>query len=604
MPDFISRRDLDFLLYEVFDAAALCDAPRFSGHDRAMFDAMLDAAYGIARDKFAPHAAKLDAHDPQLVDGEVVLIPEVKRAVDAFVEAGLISMSFDEADGGLQLPYTITQAVMAMFYAANTATAGYPLLTMAAANLLASYASDDQRARFLEPMIAGRFFGTMCLSEPQAGSSLGDIRTSARPMPDGTYKLRGDKMWISAGDHTLSENIVHLVLAKLPDAPPGVKGISLFIVPKFLVNDDGSVGARNDIHVTGLNHKMGFRGTVNCVLALGDQDACTGYLVGEPHQGLRYMFHMMNEARVGVGLGASMLGYAGYLFSLDYARERQQGRLPWERDPSAPPVPILAHADVRRMLLTQKAFVEGGLALGIYCATLIDQETIAREAKDAHGERVASDLLAILTPVAKAWPSEYGLEANKLAIQVLGGYGYARDYPVERLYRDNRLNAIHEGTNAIQALDLLGRKVSMNQGAALQAITSAIQRTIIDANAYPNLAEDADALTDALTRAGDTSATLMGAAQRGELPQMLANATLYLELFGHVIIAWMWLRQAITATRALARQDVTAADRAFYEGKQHTCRYFMRYELPRIQWRASLLSSLDDTTLTMRDDWF
>ncbi len=599
MADFINRRDLDFLLYEVFDTEALLDTERFGIHDRATFDQTLDTAYKIARDLFEPHAAKLDQNDPELVDGRVELIPEVKRATDAFCEAGLVATSFDMEDGGLQMPYTITQAVMAMFYGANTATAGYPLLTVAAGNLLAAHASPEQKERYLTPMLDGRFFGTMCLSEPHAGSSLSDIRTVAEPQEDGTYLLRGDKMWISAGEHDLSDNIVHLVLAKIPGGPAGVKGISLFIVPKFHVDEDGSPGERNDIRATGLNHKMGYRGTVNCVIALGDEGACVGHLIGEPHQGLRYMFHMMNEARIGVGLGASMLGYAGFLFSKEYAGMRPQGRHPWDKDPANAQVPIIEHADVRRMLLTQKAYVEGGLALGIYCARLLDDEFVAKQSGDADAAQRASLLLDILTPIAKAWPSEYCLEANKLAIQVLGGYGYSREYPVERLYRDNRLNAIHEGTNGIQALDLLGRKVTMKQGAALHALVAEVRATLAQASELPALAEDAQLLGAAAAKAGEATANLTAAAMRGEIPAYLANASYYLEMLGHVVIGWIWMRQAIVAAGVVDQPALGDDERAFYEGKLSACRYFCRYELPKVGWKADLLSQLDTTTLDL-----
>ena len=604
MADFVNRRDLDFLLYDVFASHELTNAPRFSEHDRDTFDAIIDTAHRIARERFEPHAAKLDLNDPELVDGRVELIPEVKAATDAFVEAGLTTMSFDFDAGGMQLPYTVAQAVMAIFYAANTSTAGYPLLGMAAANLLAAHANDEQRVKYLNPMVAGQYFGTMCLSEPQAGSSLADILTTATPAEDGTYRIEGNKMWISAAEHDLTENIVHLVLARLPGAPAGVKGISLFIVPKFIVEDDGALGRRNDVKVTGLNHKMGFRGTVNCVLSFGDEGECVGYLVGEPHKGLSYMFHMMNEARVGVGLGASMLGYAGYLFSLEYAADRPQGRKITDKDPSKPAIPIIEHADVRRMLLMQKCYVEGALALGLFCAKLIDEEVIAKEAEDEEGAQAAGLLLGILTPIAKAWPSEYCLEANKLAIQVLGGYGYSREYPVERFYRDNRLNAIHEGTNGIQALDLLGRKVAMKQGAALRALASQIQQTLAEAEGNEDVAILTGELARGLARTLDVTMKLGGAALQGKVEEYLANASYYLEVLGHVVIGWMWLRQGLVASAKLAAGELGEVDEAFLRGKLHAARFFAKYELPKIHWKADLLESLDDTTLSMEQSWF
>jgi butyryl-CoA dehydrogenase len=598
MPTVINPRDLNFLLYDWLDSEALCARPRFAAHSRDTFDPMLQTALRIAEEKFAPHAARLDAEEPLLEDGEVRLLPEVKVALDAFVEAGFLAAPFDEEVGGLQLPYVVTQAAMAMFYAANASSAAYPMLTMAGANLLRAHGSDEQRERFFQPMLEGRFYGTMCLSEPNAGSSLGDLRCLATPHEDGSYRLVGDKMWISGADHDLAENIVHLVLARTPDAPAGTKGISLFIVPKLLLDDDGAPAERNDVVVAGLNHKMGYRGTVNAVLKLGEEAGAVGYLVGELHQGLPYMFHMMNEARIGVGLGASMLGYAGFLYSLAYAKDRPQGRPAHQRDPTAPQVPIIEHADVRRMLLAQKAYVEGGLALGLYCARLVDE--IASGDDDHQADNRL--LLEVLTPIAKAWPSEFGLEANKLAIQVLGGYGYSREYPVERYYRDNRLNAIHEGTNGIQALDLLGRKVPLADGQALRLLLARVGETASRAADLDSLAEHAAALRAAVDLVEQTTLALVGAAMSGDVPRYLANASVYLDMLGHVVVAWLWLEQGLVATRLIeAASDDD--ERAFLRGKLQACRFFFRWELPKTRAQAELLQSLDDTTLATEADW-
>ena len=591
MPQLINRRDLDFMLYELLDIGSLLAAPQYAMHDRATFDGVLDAATRLAETQFEPHAAKLDANEPHFDGERVHIIPEVKAALDAYIDGGFLSASFDAEYGGLQLPYAVASATMGIFIGANPGTCGYPFLTSAAANLLRVHGLPDQQARYMRPMLAGRFFGTMCLSEPQAGSSLGDIKTRAVPAADGSYRIVGNKMWISCGEHELSENIVHLVLARIEGAPPGVKGISLFIVPKFHVNDDGSLGERNGVRLAGLNHKMGYRGTVNTVLNFGETP-CTGYLVGQPNQGLACMFHMMNEARIGVGIGATMMGYAGYLFSLEYARNRPQGRPASNKDPASKPVPIIEHSDVRRMLLQQKSYVEGALALCLYCAKLVDEEHVAQ---DAAQRAELNLLLEILTPIAKAWPSEFGLEANKLAIQVLGGYGYTRDYPVERYYRDNRLNPIHEGTNGIQALDLLGRKVMMQNGAAFRLLLARIGHTVKLAAGEPELAEFAQALKQAADTAAQVTLTLGQAAAQGKLDLFLANAHLYLEMLGHTVVAWMWLQQAHRAQQALAAAG--SADRAFYEGKRRACQYFFRYELPKAARQAELLARLDDTCL-------
>jgi alkylation response protein AidB-like acyl-CoA dehydrogenase len=426
----LSRRDLDFLLYEWLRVDELTKRQRFAEHSRETFDGVLDLSEELAEKYFAPHNKKSDAEEPTFDGTSVTVIGEVKAAIDAFAQSDLIGASMDEAVGGAQLPACVAQAGFAYVSAANVSTSGYLMLTIANANLISKFGGDEQIERFVKPMLAGRFTGTMALSETQAGSSLADILTRAEPRDDGTYRLFGSKMWISGAEHELTENIVNLVLAKIPGAPAGTKGISLFIVPKYLVDADGSIGERNDVTLAGLNHKMGQRGISNTVLNFGEgvhtpvgEAGAVGYLVGEPHRGLVYMFHMMNEARVAVGMGAVSLGYTGYLKSVEYARERPQGRLASAKDPSTPQVPIVEHADVKRMLLAQKAYVEGGLALGLYCTRLIDLQRCPESAEEAEGVTL---LLDILVPVAKSWPSQWCLEANNLAIQVHGGYGYTR----------------------------------------------------------------------------------------------------------------------------------------------------------------------------------
>jgi alkylation response protein AidB-like acyl-CoA dehydrogenase len=445
-PKILSRRDLDFLLFEWLDVEALTTRERFAEHSRETFDAFLDVSAQIAERDFAPHNRRNDLEEPTFDGVRVQVIPEIAAALKVFHETGLISGTMDAEHGGLQLPHVVARACFRWFQAANIATASYPMLTMANANLLLTHGTPALVEMFAKPMLEGRFTGTMCLSEPQAGSSLSDVLTRATRAADGSYRLTGSK-WISGGDHELTETIVHLVLARVTGAPSGVKGLSLFVVPKHLVEPDGTVGDRNGVVLAGLNHKIGYRGTTNAVLSFDD---ATGYLVGEEGRGLAYMFLMMNEARIGVGAGAVALGYTGYLHALAYARERVQGRPVDAKDPIAPPVPIVRHPDVRRMLLASKAYVEGGLALVLYAAKLLDEPSPENDL-----------LLDVLTPIVKAWPSQWCRLANDHAVQVHGGYGYTREYPVEQFYRDNRLNSIHEGTDGIQALDLLGRKAVM-----------------------------------------------------------------------------------------------------------------------------------------------
>jgi alkylation response protein AidB-like acyl-CoA dehydrogenase len=598
----LSRRDLEFLLYEWLDVGTLCARPRYADHSRETFDSALDTAERIATEVFLPHRRKSDVEEPEFDGERVHLIPEVKAAFEAFAGAGLLAGAADYDFGGMQLPVVVDKACFTYFLAANVGSAGYPLLTAANANLLLAHGTSAQVDTFVRPMLAGRFTGTMCLSEPQAGSSLSDITTRAEPDGDSPlgprYRLFGNKMWISCGEHEVGETIVHLVLAKITGGPPGVKGISLFIVPRSLVAGDGSVGERNDVSLAGLNHKMGYRGTVNTLLNFGEgrfrpegRAGAIGYLVGEPHRGLACMFHMMNEARIGVGLGAVALGYAGYLESLDYARNRPQGRPVTGKDPTTPQVRIVEHPDVRRMLLAQKAYAEGGLALALYCARLVDEQHTG-ESEAARAE--AGLLLEILTPIAKSWPSQWCLEGNSLAIQVHGGYGYTRDYPVEQLYRDNRLNPIHEGTHGIQALDLLGRKVTMERGRALELLGREVVKTLGRARASgdANLAAWAADLERAIGRVVATTQALYAGR---DVERALANATVYLEAFGHVVLAWIWLEQACAAH---------GRSGTFYDGKRQACRYFFRWELPKTGPQFDLLASLDETTLAMRDEWF
>jgi alkylation response protein AidB-like acyl-CoA dehydrogenase len=595
----LSRRDLDFLLFEWLRVDELTKRERFAEHSEETFAGVLDLCEQLATRFFAPHNKKSDANEPSFDGHTVTIIPEVKEALDAFARADLIGMGMDAELGGAQLPIAVAGAGLAWFHAANTSTAGYLLLTQGNANLLAKYGTAEQIDAFLRPMLAGRFSGTMCLSEPQAGSSLADIVTRAEPRDSGpfpgTYRLFGSKMWISGGEHELTENIVHLVLAKISGAPPGTRGISLFIVPKYLVSPDGTVGQRNDVVLAGLNHKMGYRGITNTVLNFGEgsfrpdgEPGAVGYLIGEPHRGLSYMFHMMNEARLGVGLGAIALGYTGYLKSLEYARNRPQGRPVTSKDPTTPPVPIIEHPDVKRMLLAQKSYVEGALALALYCARLID---ISRSPESSDELETSTLLLDILTPIAKSWPSQWCLEANNLAIQVHGGYGYTREYDVEQHYRDNRLNPIHEGTHGIQSLDLLGRKVVARNGASLAALTAAVSQSVSAASGG-ELASLAAQLEAAWGRLVSVTSGMFAS---GDIEAALANSVVYMEAFGHVVIAWMWLEQMRAA-------EGRSGD--FYDGKRQAGRYFFRYELPKTGPQLDLLESLDRTTIEMRDAWF
>ena len=579
----IDPRDLDFLLNDWLQAERLYARSAFAEHSRESVGAVLDLAERLAADWFLPHYKEADREEPQLGAEGVRVLPAVAEALRKYASVGLFAAGFDPQLGGMGLPYLVQSAVFSQFAAANIATSGYVMLTVANARLIATFGTPAQVAAFAQPQIEGRWFGTMCLSEPQAGSSLGDIRT--RATPDGTdtlgqrYRLVGNKMWISGGDQNVSENIVHLVLAKVPEPNgalvEGTRGISLFIVPKILAD-----GVANDVRVAGLNHKMGYRATSNCLLNFGECDGAVGWLVGSPGEGLAQMFQMMNEARIGVGLGAAALGYRGYRHALRYARERPQGRLPGMR--SGLPVRIIEHADVRRMLLEQKAYAEGALALCLYCARLVD------EADDPE----SAALLGLLTPVAKTWPSEYGLAANDLAIQVHGGYGYTRDFDVEQLYRDNRLNQIHEGTTGIQALDLLGRKILRDDGAGIAVAQRRVRYCCAAAAAVPALSAHAESLAALWSTIDATIATLV----RAPGATAVDNATVFLRAFGHAVVAWLWLEQATVAAGR--------SDEPFHHGKLRACRYFFESEVPRARQWLAFVGSLSDVSSGMPPDSF
>jgi butyryl-CoA dehydrogenase len=607
------RETVDFLLHDWLQVGDLASRPRFADHSRETFDAVLDTCERIAREKFAPFNRLVDTEEPRF-DGERVILPAATKAAwDAYAESGMLSAAQDHDVGGMQLPYVV-EAAAGLFFGKASVSIGGGLLTVGNANLLMAHGTPLQKQVFAANEFNGRFSGTMCLSEPQAGSSLSDIAT--RAVPDGAgyaddplgprFRLRGNKMWISAGEHELTENIIHLVLAKIPGPDgqlvPGVKGISLFVVPKKLVDTEGRLtGERNDVALAGLNHKLGWRGTTNTLLNFGEgkfpvrgqggagldgaEAGAIGYLVGQPGEGLRCMFHMMNEARIGIGMAATALGLAGYEASLDYARNRPQGRLLGAagKDPSRPQVRIIEHADIKRMLLAQKSYCEGALALMLYCARLVDEQHTG----DAAAADEARLLLEVLTPVAKSWPSEFCLEANSLAIQVHGGYGYTRDFPVEQYWRDNRLNMIHEGTHGIQAADLLGRKVTMEGGRGLMLLAGRIDATIAQALQQPELAAHANALAGALQQVG---AATKAAWATGDAGQALANAVPYMQAFGHLVIAWTWL-------------DVLRADPA-HTGRRHAAQYFFHYELPRIDAWLRVVARRDRTCADMPEDAF
>ncbi|MDO5678834.1 MAG: acyl-CoA dehydrogenase [Pelistega sp.] len=594
----IDRDDLAFILFDVLNIEQLTQRDRYSDHSKETFISAIDTAEKIATELFLPHNRYADENEPKFDGQSVQIIEEVKQAILAFAQAGFLSATHDYELDGMQLPITVAQSCLALFRSANIATSAYCFLTAANANLIRTYGSEQQKQRYLPNLLQGKWLGTMAITEPHAGSSVPDLHTTAYPQADGSYLLKGQKIFISAGDHNLSENIVHLVLARIAGAPAGAKGLSLFLVPKYRVDAHGQVSERNDVLLSGLIHKMGYRGTTSTILSFGEYEACYGELIGEAGKGLNCMFHMMNEARIGVGMGGTMLGYTAYLHSINYAKERTQGRPIDNKDSSQSQVPIIQHADIRRMLMTQKAYVEGALLLCLYAAWLADE---SKTQTDHEAKAQASLLLSLLTPIVKTWPAQYCLEANSLAIQIHGGYGYTREYPVEQFYRDNRLNPIHEGTHGIQSLDLLLRKVNLADGSALtllhSRVTASIEQTLAQADTH-ELHSLAKTLQEAWSELIETSHMLTNWGKQ-DISQASANSFTYLDAFGHHTMAWLWLMQANVAHSKLNAQEesssksppLSAQQVDFYQAKLRTCQWFFHTELPLARTKLMQLNN-------------
>jgi len=595
---FVNERNIRFLLYEVFDALSLTKHPRYADHSREVFDMVLDTALKLGRDLFKPALREMDRNQPEFVNGRVKVHPQIKEIMKICGEGGWISATAPAELGGQQLPSLIGYIPMFVFSAANYAASVYPYLTAGAAHLIYSFGTEELINAYIPMMHVGRWQGTMALTEPQAGSSLSDITTAAGPTDHGYYRMRGQKIFISTGDHDCVENIVHLLLARIAGAPAGVKGISLFVVPRLRPDENGGL-CDNDVAVTGIYHKMGYRGAPITHLSFGDNNNCRGYLVGEPHRGLTYMFQLMNEARIAVGIAAAGIASAAYHAAMEYAMVRPQGRPLTAKDPLSPQVPIIEHADVKRMLLFQRAVVEGSLALLMQCGKYVDMEKVL----DGDEKEKYHLLLEILTPVAKTYPAEMGILSVSQAMQCLGGYGYCDEFPLEQFYRDERIHTLHEGTTGIQGLDLLGRKVTMQNGKAAVLLIQEIGKAIASAKDKPVLKPYAVKLEDAVDKLQKVTGHLIGIAMQGKIDLFLADATLYLEFFGIVTIGWQWLLQAIAAEKGLL-ENPSQEDMNFYRGKISTFRYFFRYELPKIEGLATTLLDGSGITVGMEKDLF
>lgn len=586
------------MLYEVFDTTLLLQYRQFADHSREIFDMVIDTAMKLARDTLKPLFVEMDRNPPVLTEGKVKVHPAVRSILRQFGEGGWIAAGASYEHGGQQLPEMITLMSGFIFGAANYSASVYPGLCGGAAHLITSFGSQEQIDTYVEKMYAGQWQGTMALTEPQAGSSLADITTTATSTPEGYYKIKGQKIFISASDHDGADNVINLLLAKIKGAPAGVKGISLFIVPKLRIGSEGKL-VPNDISVTAMYHKLGYKGCPINQLSLGENEDCHGYLVGEPHKGLAYMFQMMNESRIGVGTGATSIASAAYYAAMEYAKERPQGRNVMNKDPNAPQIPIIGHPDIKRMLMFQRAIVEGSLSLLCQCAMYSD---VKNAATGTEQERAAL-LLDFLTPVAKTYPSEMGIQAVSAGLQCLGGYGYCDEFPLEQHYRDARIHPIHEGTTGIHGITILGRNVTIKEGLLFRMYLEEVGKVIDEAHKDGLLQAHAEQLSQAVDTLQKVTEYLVGLAMQGKQQLFLADATLYMEMFGIITVAWQWLLQGLAARKTL-QKNPSEADINFYKGKLYTCRFFFSYELPKIQGLASRLMNSDGLTLEMKEEYF
>ncbi|MCB0703690.1 MAG: acyl-CoA dehydrogenase [Saprospiraceae bacterium] len=594
---YFSLQNLRFLLHEVFRVSELSKITRFEDYEADAIDLVLDAAKQIGDQYLYPIHREMDKNKAYFEDGQVHTLPGLNKAIQAIAEGGWINAHLDGADGGQQMPLTVMNAGLFIFYAANSNAAPYAFLTQGAANLIHQFGSAPLKDVYLDKMYSGTWQGTMALTEPQAGSSLSDLTSTAQPGPDGDYLIQGQKIYISGGDYSGVENIVHLTLARIEGAPAGTHGISLFVVPKFLVKEGRLVS--NNVTTAGIYGKMGQRGYTAAHLMLGEQGPCKGYLVGAPNKGLSYMFNLMNEARIGTGNLATGTASAAFYASLQYANERPQGRHPGQKDPTSPQEIIIEHADVRRMLLFQKSVVEGSLALVIQASLWADlaENSSGEEAENAHL------LLELITPIVKSYPSEQGNYAVSAGMQVLGGAGYTDDFPLEQYYRDIRVNSIYEGTTTIHGMDLLGRKLMVEKGKALKLFMGLVQQEIQAAETNDALSAICQQLASGAKGLHQTTMSLMKLASEKGPQYFLADATLYLEAFSIVTIGWLWLKQLRVAETVLAQGQLSEADLDFYRGKKLCGEYFFAYDFLKIQPLLQRLSNQDGLTVDMESSW-
>lgn len=592
---YYDPQTLTFLLSEVHHLDEILKTNRYAAYDRQSIDLLLDAVKDFSDTSLFPYVKEMDEKPAYFKDGRIIIHEKFGDVLKTAGEMDLIGGFMDEKDGGMQLPIMVFNALYFIMEAANNHMPGYMGLTAGAANLLVTFATPELKEKYVPKMLKMEWGGTMCLTEPQAGSSLSDITTTATPLEGGQYALKGQKIFISASDHQFSDNFAHLVLGRLDGAPAGTKGVSLFVVPQYLVNDDGSLEAYNHVDIVGEFEKLGQRGYCTNHLSFGESGDSIGHLVGEPNKGLTYMFQLMNEARIATGRMGTGIASAAYYASLQYAKERPQGRKlqsSGKKDPSEEQTLIINHPDVKRMLLHQKAVVEGCLSLILQCSYYVDKQltTEGDESKTYHllGE--------ILTPIAKTYPSEAGKDAVDKGLQVLGGYGYMMDFILQQYLRDIRIMSIYEGTTGIQSLDLLGRKLTMMDGAALKLLATEIESTLMEAMQQEELKPYAIQLGACTKIIEESIDSVMPHAMKGDHERFLADATIFMDLFSTVIIGWQWLKMG---SAALDQNDAN-----FKKSKMYTLDYFYKYEMTRCKALQKIIAHDSDVTVEMKAELF
>lgn len=597
MTKYISMENIKFVLHEVLGVENLCQYERYADYDKDSFNILLESMKDYSDKVLYPVYEEMDLQPARYEDGKIIVHPTVGQLMDDAGDIGMIGHTFDYENGGMQIPHTIATAMGHIAECANNHLTGYTGLTHGAADLIVTFGTQELKDLFVPNMISGKWAGTMCLTEPQAGSSLADIVTSANPNDDGSYNIVGQKIFISGGDHEYCENFVHLVLARIVGAPEGTKGISLFAVPKNRPADSGVLES-NSVSTVGDFQKMGQKGYCTTHLVFGEDGSSKGWLIGTPNNGLKHMFQMMNAARIDVGFTAASTATAAYYASLQYAKERPQGRRvssTHESKSDNGQTLIINHPDVRRMLLSQKAITEGAIALLAQASYYHDMSIVGEEDdRDKY-----HNMLELLTPIAKTYPTEKGREAINYGVQILGGYGYCSEFLLQQYLRDIRIMSIYEGTTGIQSLDLLGRKVVMKNGEAMKQWTEEVISTIKSASQYNDLIPYANQLKDASKKLESTLMHLLQFAMTGNHERYIADANIFMELMSTIAIAWQWLKMATTAKSAMVTETMIF-DRAFYESKIYTMRFFFKHELTNISSCIEKLKHKE--VLTILDD--